>query len=201
MADVFISYSKRHARLTEDLARDLEARGFTTWWDTSLLPDDLHFPEKIRDQIRAAKAVIVIWAAHSVGSRWVYSEASEGHEQGKLFQVRDEWLDPRQIPLPFKTDNVPPISEREKLYAALERNGIKPSRRPVEPEEPTRVDKLRGENTSNTTMFLAGVAIAALIAVAVWYFALRESPPSPLMLQRPGADPCQAHPRPVFCDL
>jgi hypothetical protein len=27
MADVFISYSKKHAQLTEDLARDLEAEG------------------------------------------------------------------------------------------------------------------------------------------------------------------------------
>jgi len=30
MADIFISYSKKHADLTEALARDLEAEGYTT---------------------------------------------------------------------------------------------------------------------------------------------------------------------------
>jgi hypothetical protein len=43
MADIFISYSKKHSQLTEDLARDLEAEGYTTWWDASLLPDDVFF--------------------------------------------------------------------------------------------------------------------------------------------------------------
>jgi hypothetical protein len=35
MADIFISYSKKHAQLTVDLARDLEVEGYTTWWDTA----------------------------------------------------------------------------------------------------------------------------------------------------------------------
>ena len=46
MADIFISYSKKHAALTGELARDLEAEGYTTWWDTNLLPDDGFFPER-----------------------------------------------------------------------------------------------------------------------------------------------------------
>jgi hypothetical protein len=53
MADIFISYSKRQARLTEDLARDLEGEGYTTWWGTSLLPDDTFFPQTIRTEIEA----------------------------------------------------------------------------------------------------------------------------------------------------
>jgi TIR domain len=57
MADIFISYSKKHAQLTEDLARDLEAEGYTTWWDTSLLPGDMFFPQTIRTEIEAAKPV------------------------------------------------------------------------------------------------------------------------------------------------
>lgn len=57
---IFFSYSKKYAQLTIDLARDLEAEGYTTWWDTSLLPGD-EFPDEIKRQIHAAKAVIVIW--------------------------------------------------------------------------------------------------------------------------------------------
>ncbi len=35
MADIFISYSNNYAQLTIGLARDLEAEGYTTWWDTA----------------------------------------------------------------------------------------------------------------------------------------------------------------------
>ncbi|MFZ1108352.1 MAG: SUMF1/EgtB/PvdO family nonheme iron enzyme [Rhodomicrobium sp.] len=148
MADIFISYSKKHAQLTADLARDLEAEGYSTWWDTGLLPDDVFFPETIRAEIAAAKAVIVIWAEHSITSRWVYSEATEGDEQGKLLQLRDESLDPRRVPLPFKSGNIPPVADRAKILAALNRRKLIPSARkapsppppppPVPPRTPRR---------------------------------------------------------------
>lgn len=125
MADVFISYSKKHERFTADLARELEAMGISTWWDTSLLPDDSFFPQTIRDEITAAKAVIVIWAEHSVKSRWVYSEASEGDEQGKLLQVRDEALDVTKVPMPFRAGNISPLNDRIKIFQALTRRGLK----------------------------------------------------------------------------
>ncbi|MGO9172816.1 MAG: SUMF1/EgtB/PvdO family nonheme iron enzyme [Rhodomicrobium sp.] len=127
MADIFISYSKKHAGLTEALARDLEAEGYTTWWDTSLLPDDGFFPQTIRAEIEAAKAVIVIWAEHSVTSKWVWSEAHEGDQNGKLLQLRDETLDPRKVPMPFTSGNVSPVTDRAKIFAALARRSISPS--------------------------------------------------------------------------
>jgi hypothetical protein len=64
----------------------------------SLLPDDVFFPQTIRAEIEAAKAVIVIWAEHSVTLRFVYAEATEGDRLGKLLQVRDEGLVPHQVP-------------------------------------------------------------------------------------------------------
>ena len=128
MADIFISYSKKHAALTGELARDLEAEGYTTWWDTNLLPDDGFFPETIRAEIAAAKAVIVIWAEHSVTSRWVYSEASEGDAHRKLLQVRDEALDPRKVPMPFTSGNITLVRDRAKIFAALARKQIAPSK-------------------------------------------------------------------------
>jgi formylglycine-generating enzyme required for sulfatase activity len=127
MADIFISYSKKHAALTEALARDLEAEGYSTWWDANLLPDDGFFPETIRAQIAAAKAVIVIWAEHSVTSRWVYSEASEADAYGKLLQLRDEALDPRKVPMPFTAGNIAALADRAKVFAALARRSVAPS--------------------------------------------------------------------------
>ena len=40
MADVFISYSKADRSLALKLAAMLEAEGWKTWWDTSLIPGD-----------------------------------------------------------------------------------------------------------------------------------------------------------------
>jgi hypothetical protein len=50
MADVFLSYSKGRRGLTEALAQDLEAEGFSVWWDMSLLPVD-NFRDEIDRQL------------------------------------------------------------------------------------------------------------------------------------------------------
>ena len=40
MADIFISYSKDDRATIEALAKFLEGRGYTTWWDASLVSVD-----------------------------------------------------------------------------------------------------------------------------------------------------------------
>ncbi len=47
----------------------------------------------------AAKCIVVIWSKHSVNSRWVRTEASEGADRGILFPVLTEDV---PIPLAFK---------------------------------------------------------------------------------------------------
>lgn len=126
MADIFISYSKKHARLTVDLARDLEAEGYTTWWDYNLRPGD-PFPKEIARQIDYAKAVIVIWTESSVGSDWVQSEAAQAHGQNKLMTVRDAALDLSAIPHPFKNRHTSDVTDRRSILAALASRGIHPS--------------------------------------------------------------------------
>jgi hypothetical protein len=126
MADIFISYSKKHPEHTVALAADLEARGYSTWWDTSLLPGD-EFPEVIQRQIDMAKAVIVIWTANSVKSQWVRAEAALGYRQRKLITLFVPGLDFQYIPLPFNTLHREPIANRGKLYAALRDHGIAPN--------------------------------------------------------------------------
>jgi hypothetical protein len=125
MADVFISYSKAEAEPTIALGRDLESSGLSVWWDTSLLPDDPHFPETIRQEITNARAAVVIWTPSSVKSRWVYAEAKMADEQRKLIQLRTEVLDLGSIPLPFNTGQIGLVTDRDALYRALERKGVK----------------------------------------------------------------------------
>src|SRR5208337_75207 len=125
MADIFISYAKLHAQLTEDLANDLEAQGFTTWWDTSLLPGD-EFSEQIKREIDTSQAVIVIWTESSVASPWVRAEANRAYQLRKLITVHATGLNLEQVPLPFNTLQSSLVTDRAKLFAALSKRGIRP---------------------------------------------------------------------------
>jgi TIR domain len=127
MADVFISYSKTDAQLTMDLARDLEARGYTTWWDTSLLPGD-EFPAEIQHQINAAQAVIVIWTDASVSSRWVNAEANLAYGQNKLIATHAQGFNLGSVPLPFNTMQSSPVTDRAKIIDALAQRRVHPIR-------------------------------------------------------------------------
>lgn len=126
MADVFISYSKEESEPIVALARDLERRGYTTWWDSNLHPGE-RFRERIRMEIAKAKAVIVVWTRDSVHSDWVIAEAELAHRQNKLITVRTPELDPAEIPPPFNTLHTEFVSDREKIYRALSHFSIFPS--------------------------------------------------------------------------
>jgi tetratricopeptide (TPR) repeat protein len=67
------------------------------WWDSELLPHN-SFATVIEDEIRAAKAVVVIWSKAATESQWVRAEAELGRSQRKLIQVV---ADQSPIPLPF----------------------------------------------------------------------------------------------------
>jgi hypothetical protein len=40
VTDIFISYSKESKAQTEQLTKESQAKGFTVWYDTSLVPGD-----------------------------------------------------------------------------------------------------------------------------------------------------------------
>ena len=54
-----------------------------------------NFGELIAQEIDQAKCVIVIWSQSSVGSKWVYAEATEADSQGKLVPVTIEQCRPK----------------------------------------------------------------------------------------------------------
>lgn len=123
MADIFISYSKDERDLTVALARDLEARGCSVWWDTSLLAGDV-FEDVIMAELEKARGVIVIWTKASVKSMWVKSEARRAAEAGKLIPMRAPNVATRELPPPFDGYQTDLVDEREKLYASLAKRGL-----------------------------------------------------------------------------
>ena len=100
MADIFISYSKSNHKVAVDLANYLESKGYSVWWDTSLIIGE-RFRDVINQELDACQAVIVIWTQHSVDSDWVIAEADHAHRQKKLIPIRAADIELHAIPKPF----------------------------------------------------------------------------------------------------
>jgi hypothetical protein len=117
---VFLSYCREHRAVTRQLARKLEAKGFTVWWDTKLLAGD-EFGSEIDKHLDAAKAVVVIWTPISIKRHWVKSEAGHANRQHKLVNTHTADLKPIQIPKPFDIQHSVRVTDFEAIVASLER--------------------------------------------------------------------------------
>ncbi|MEX2272851.1 MAG: toll/interleukin-1 receptor domain-containing protein [Vicinamibacterales bacterium] len=98
MADIFISYARGDRSHVERLAAHLERLGWTVWWDR-LIHAGRNYDDEIQREIDSARAVIVLWSVHSVSSRWVRTEATEGLRREILVPVQ---LDESPVPLAFR---------------------------------------------------------------------------------------------------
>src|SRR6516165_3444802 len=129
MADIFISYSKGFQVQTEQLANELRAKGFSVWYDTSLVPGD-NFREVIMSELAQARAVIVIWNESSVKSDWVCSEASRARARRVLIPLRADDIRSHDIPPPFDGLHTELLSNRVAVEASLAKLGVTPTLAP-----------------------------------------------------------------------
>ncbi|WP_395645599.1 TIR domain-containing protein [Terricaulis sp.] len=97
MADVFLSYASEDRDRVRPLAEALQARGFNVWWDRQLGAGE-DYTVVIDRELRAARAVIVVWTQGSALSTYVRDEAGRARDQGRLVPVL---LDRVDIPLGF----------------------------------------------------------------------------------------------------
>jgi len=123
--DVFISYCKEEIELTKQLARILDDKGFSVWWDNGLLSGD-DFTSIIEERLQQCKAAIVIWTPASVKRRFVRAEAKIADEMGKLVPVRVKDLMPRDIPPPYNLLHTELLDNIDAIVASLARLEIKP---------------------------------------------------------------------------
>jgi adenylate cyclase len=89
MADVFVSYARSDKALVAPLVAAIEAQGWSVWWDPAIDAGQ-QFDDQIEVELKAAKAVVVVWTPTSVVSRWVRGEAREAADRGTLVPVRFE---------------------------------------------------------------------------------------------------------------
>jgi TolB-like protein len=98
VSDVFLSYARNDRELAEQLSRALEGAGFSVWWDRYIWAGTV-FGDEIDRELSAARAVIVLWSAQSLDSKWVRDEASVALNEKKLIPVL---IQPVSPPLGFR---------------------------------------------------------------------------------------------------
>ncbi|WP_017327785.1 toll/interleukin-1 receptor domain-containing protein [Synechococcus sp. PCC 7336] len=107
MSDIFISYTRNDRPKAERLARALEDRGLSVWWDRSI-PAGQTFDDAIEEAIGFTRCVLVLWSKESVASRWVRTEAAEGVNRGILVPVL---LEKVEMPLAFRRIQAADLSD------------------------------------------------------------------------------------------
>jgi formylglycine-generating enzyme required for sulfatase activity len=169
MADVFISYAREDRHRAERLAHALEAAGCSVWWDREILPGH-DFTTVIAAELAAARAVIVIWSAASIASRWVRDEAAEGLERNALVPVLFDGIEP---PMGFRSIHAADLAGWEagdeagfeQVKEAIA--GLPAGAGPPEPVPPPRSAKTRRRLPWRRFGF-AGLALAAVAAAVAF---------------------------------
>ena len=138
MADVFISYSQKTPEPTRALADALLAKGYDVWWDQRLAAGD-PFDDVIQDRLEDAKAVIVIWTAASLASKYVRREVGIAHAWDKTIPVRVADLPQTEIPAPFRKLHTCEATDIQSIEGALQKKGVRPQqlgrRKPLSRED------------------------------------------------------------------
>lgn len=93
MTEIFLSYAREDWEQAERLAKALENRGCSVFWDR-IIPAGKTWHENIESALEEANCVLVAWSNASVRSPWVREEADEGRERGILIPVFFEKVRP-----------------------------------------------------------------------------------------------------------
>ena len=74
MTDGFISHSSADRSVAVRLEKALEADGLSVWLDDSEIRYGVLLGSQLRDSIRDAKVMILLWSSDAAASRWVVTE-------------------------------------------------------------------------------------------------------------------------------
>jgi len=88
MSDVFVSYKRVDEARVAALVDALQAGGLSVWWDRDI-EAGAHWRRAISERLDAARCVIVVWSAASVGAdaSFVHDEAARARTRGCLLPV------------------------------------------------------------------------------------------------------------------
>ena len=106
-AEIFLSYARADQATARIFAECFAQEGFSVWWDASLHSGQT-FDEVIEQNLRDAKAVVVLWSPRSVASRWVRAEATLADRRNKLAPAI---IEPCDRPIIFELTHAADLTE------------------------------------------------------------------------------------------
>ncbi len=141
MADIFISFKTDDTPRVQAIYDGFRARGLTVFWSNDIPKGAPDYHAIIKDEIRKAPVVVVVWTNDSVLSHPVAQECAQAERDNKLFQVLLDDIEPIDFPMEvrFKAQKTmllgwtgnPNHSEWIKLNSAIDaRLGRKPGAMP-----------------------------------------------------------------------
>ncbi len=179
MSDIFISYSSADRERAGVVAKALEARGWSVWWDREI-PPGRAFDDVIEEALDAARCVVVLWSKASTASAWVRNEASDAMGRKVLIPAL---IDPDvKIPLEFRRLQAADLSrwrgddsvEFRQFCDAVARNVAAPAGpRDIPPAAPAAVDPPlrvppvappRAKARSAKALWIGGVLVVLVLA-------------------------------------
>jgi hypothetical protein len=101
MGQIFISYSSDDAAFAHRLAEAFEGEGWSVWWDKQI-PPGMDYARVIEAAVNAASCIVVLWSRHSIGSRWVHTEAAAGADRNIVITTLIDDTPNEAIPFEFK---------------------------------------------------------------------------------------------------
>ena len=93
MADIFFSYKSDERDRVVPIVERLEAAGWSVFWDRKT-PVGTTWSAFIKENLKQAKCVLVVWSHASVESHWVEIEAGKGRESGCLVPLKLDEVEP-----------------------------------------------------------------------------------------------------------
>jgi adenylate cyclase len=102
-----VSYARSAEPHAKTIARILQGRGYSVWWDENL-PAHRAYSEVIEERLNSAKAVLVIWSREGTKSEWVRAEADAARHAHKLVQLSIDGVLP---PMPFNQIQCPSLCD------------------------------------------------------------------------------------------
>lgn len=101
MAQLFISYANEDTEFARRLAGALHEQGWSVWWDKQI-PPGMDYAQVIEKAVTEASCIIILWSKHSIGSRWVQTEAAEAADRHIAATVLIDETPGERIPFEFR---------------------------------------------------------------------------------------------------
>jgi hypothetical protein len=219
MADIFISYAKEDRDKARELARLLEERHWTVWWDRQIEIGQ-SFDKVIERELRACSCAIVLWTTLSLESDWVRGEARSAARRHILVPILAEDVEP---PLEFSALQAADLTtwtdvathaefqkvvrRIEQLTAASHSGSTQPPRvrHPVAGSDSIRRASAHEESRRwSSSKRIAGVAVVIVVALAggtlYWTAPSAPAPASTPPTSTPQSSPETQSPGPAATD-